>query len=152
MNELELYIDGASKGNPGHSGIGVVIVKDKQTIKNIYQYIGHATNNAAEYTALIYGLQESLMLKADTVKVNTDSELLYNQLLGKYKVKTEHLKPLFDQAQTLARTFQDVKITLVPREKNKEADQLANKAFKKEQTKGVASAFSVGEESPSSEG
>ena len=67
MKNLEVYIDGASKGNPGPSGIGVVIYSNGRIIKNISSYIGHATNNFAEYTALIYALQEALILKAETL-------------------------------------------------------------------------------------
>ena len=85
MKELEIFIDGASKGNPGPSGIGVVICRDGQTIKNISSFIGNTTNNVAEYTALLYGLQEALLLKAKVVKINTDSELLYRQIKKIYK-------------------------------------------------------------------
>jgi ribonuclease HI len=130
MNELHIYIDGASKGNPGHSGIGVVIVKDGQTIKNIAQYIGKATNNIAEYTALIYGLQESLLLKADSVFVCTDSELLYKQMLKLYKVKNPGLEILYRQALHLASGFQNFSIRHIPRDQNKGADLLATKAIK----------------------
>lgn len=92
MNELELYIDGASKGNPGPSGIGVIICRNGETIKNISSYIGNATNNIAEYTALIYALEEALILKAEVLKINTDSELLYKQLRRDYKVKAPTLR------------------------------------------------------------
>ena len=82
MRALEIYIDGASKGNPGPSGVGVVICRDGETIKNISSYIGHATNNVAEYTALIYALEEALIMKAESLKINTDSQLLHRQLKG----------------------------------------------------------------------
>ena len=75
MKALEIYIDGASKGNPGPSGIGVVICQGEDTLKNISSYIGNATNNIAEYTALIYALQEALVLKAEAVTIKTDSQL-----------------------------------------------------------------------------
>ncbi|MDD5553614.1 MAG: ribonuclease HI family protein, partial [Candidatus Omnitrophica bacterium] len=80
MKELKIYVDGASKGNPGPSGIGVVICSDGKVIKNVASFIGNTTNNVAEYTALIYGLQEGLMLKAESIEINTDSQLLYRQL------------------------------------------------------------------------
>ena len=77
MNELDIYIDGASKGNPGPSGVGAVICRNGETIKNISSFIGNTTNNVAEYTALIYGLEEALLLKAESVRINTDNQLLF---------------------------------------------------------------------------
>jgi ribonuclease HI len=130
MKELELYIDGASKGNPGPSGIGVVICKDGQTIKNIASFIGNATNNIAEYTALIYGLQEGLMLKAESLKINTDSQLLYRQINKVYKIKNPNLLGLYNQAMHLLLNFKEVKINHISRQGNRGADKLANKAIK----------------------
>ena len=138
---LEIYSDGASRGNPGVSAIGVVIKEKGKVVKEISQGIGEATNNVAEYTALIYALQESLVLKADQIKVHTDSELLFNQLKGTYKVKNEKLKLLYSQLQHLAKGFKKVEMKLVPREKNREADRLASQAIKKEQAKVVAPTF-----------
>jgi ribonuclease HI len=112
VEEIEIYIDGASKGNPGPSGIGVVICQKNQTIKNISVFIGQATNNIAEYTALIYGLQEALILKAQKVKVNTDSQLLYRQ------------------ARRLISGFRQVEFRNIPREENRGADRLSNLAIK----------------------
>ena len=85
MSTLLIHIDGASKGNPGPSGIGVVISKNGRVIKNISSYIGETTNNVAEYTALIWALQEALKLKAEVLKINTDSQLLYRQIKKIYK-------------------------------------------------------------------
>jgi ribonuclease HI len=130
MKELELYIDGASKGNPGPSGIGVVICKDGQTIKNIASFIGNTTNNIAEYTALIYGLQEGLMLKAESLKINTDSQLLYRQINKVYKIKNPNLLGLYNQAVHLLLNFKEVKINHISRQGNRGADKLANKAIK----------------------
>mgnify|MGYP003395769463 CR=1 FL=1 len=76
-HSLEIFTDAARSGNPGPAGIGVVIFKDGQVIKRISKYIGLATNNLAEYTALVYALQEALVLKASEIKVSTDSELLF---------------------------------------------------------------------------
>jgi ribonuclease HI len=87
MSGLEIYIDGASKGNPGHSGVGIVIYHDGRLLKQISSYIGITTNNIAEYTALIFALEESLLLKAKVLKVNTDSQLLARQVNRIYKVK-----------------------------------------------------------------
>ena len=79
---LEIFTDGASKGNPGPAGIGVVIYQDGRIIKEISKAIGTQTNNFAEYTAVIYALQEALILKATAVKIHTDSELISNQIKG----------------------------------------------------------------------
>lgn len=130
MNELEIYIDGACKGNPGHSGIGVVIVKNGETIKNISHYIGNGTNNIAEYTALIHGLQECLNLKAEHIKVNTDSELLFRQINKVYKVKHPNIIILYNQAIALMSGFKKVSVKHIPREQNSGADKLATLAIK----------------------
>lgn len=132
MNEIEVYIDGASKGNPGPSGIGVVICNQGETIKNVSTYIGRATNNVAEYTALIYALQEALMLKAETLKINTDSQLLYRQLKRIYKVKNPNIAGLYNQVVRLMSVFKGISINNIPREQNRGADKLATQAIKKE--------------------
>lgn len=127
---LEIYIDGASKGNPGPSGIGVVICQNGQTIKNIFSYIGRVTNNVAEYTALIYGLQEALILKAKEIEVNTDSQLLYRQVKKLYKIKSPNILGLYNQAMHLMSAFEQVSINNIPRNDNRGADRLANRAIK----------------------
>jgi len=136
---LKIYSDGACSGNPGPAGIGVVIYKSGKVVKEISKYIGAATNNIAEYTAVIYAAQEALIMRADVVDLFTDSELVYNQMSGSYKVKDAKIKPLFDQIQHLAGGFKGFHITHVLRDKNKEADKLARKAIKDKQTKVVAS-------------
>ncbi|MFH0912897.1 MAG: ribonuclease HI family protein [Candidatus Omnitrophota bacterium] len=130
MKELEIYIDGASKGNPGPSGIGVVVCQGGETIKNIANYIGNTTNNIAEYTALIYGLQEGLLLKAENITVKTDSQLLYRQLKKIYKVKNPNILELYNQVTHLIAAFAGFSINHIPREENKGADKLANQAVK----------------------
>jgi ribonuclease HI len=130
VKEIEIYIDGASKGNPGPSGIGVVICQKNQTIKNIAVFIGQATNNIAEYTALIYGLQEALILKAEKVKVNTDSQLLYRQIKKIYKIRNPGILALYQQAQHLISGFSKVEFRNIPREENRGADRLSNVAVK----------------------
>jgi len=130
MGEIEIYIDGASKGNPGPSGIGVVICRDGETIKNMSVYIGRATNNIAEYNALIYGLQGALMLKAEKVTVNTDSQLLHRQIKKIYKIKNPNLLVLYKQAAQLMSAFKEVLINNIPRQDNRGADKLANLAIK----------------------
>jgi ribonuclease HI len=131
MKEIEIYIDGASKGNPGPSGIGVVICQDGRTIKNIFSFIGNATNNVAEYTALIYGLQEGLILKAENIKINTDSQLLHRQVNKVYKIKNANLRGLYNQAAHLMSAFKQVSINHISRKDNRGADKLANEAIKK---------------------
>jgi len=132
MNHLEIYIDGASKGNPGKSGVGVVIYCNNQLIKNISSYIGFTTNNVAEYTALIYALEEALLLKANSLKINTDSQLLARQLNKIYKVKNEGIINLYNRAVHLLSGFEKVLVNHIPREKNALADKLATEAIKKQ--------------------
>ncbi|MGE5196993.1 MAG: ribonuclease HI family protein [Deltaproteobacteria bacterium] len=130
MMPIDIYIDGASKGNPGHAGIGVIICRDGEVIKNISDYIGKATNNVAEYTALIYALQEALILKAEHLNINTDSQLLYRQMRREYKVKNPNILGLYNQASHLVSAFKSVNINNIPREDNRGADKLATKAIK----------------------
>ena len=127
---LSLYIDGASRGNPGPAGIGVVLYDGgKRTLWEFGKFIGETTNNVAEYTALIYGLQEALIHKIKRLSVYTDSELLARQLQGKYKVKEPHLKTLHQQARSLIQGFGGFGIHHLPRRENRRADKLANQAI-----------------------
>ena len=130
MNCLEIYIDGASKGNPGHSGVGIVIYRNGQVFKRISSYIGKTTNNIAEYTALIYALEEALLLKAKSLKINTDSQLLARQINKIYKVKHAGIITLYKRALHLLTGFEKVLINHIPREENKLADKLATQAIK----------------------
>ena len=152
--DFEIFIDGACRGNPGEAAIGLVIYDDGKKVKEVFKLIGEATNNVAEYTAMIYALQEALMLKAQRIKIFTDSELLFKQVTGQYDVKNGLLQKLFDQVQQLSEGFEHVELKHIPREQNEEADELASKAFKtKKQVKVVASLSNDGgEESPSSKG
>jgi len=130
---LVIYVDGGSHGNPGPSGIGVIICDEKRNVvKNISKFIGNTTNNVAEYTALIYGLQEALILRADEVIINTDSELLAKQLSKEYKTKDAGLKPLYEQVSHLLTGFKKYEIKHIDRSENKGADKLANKAVGEE--------------------
>jgi ribonuclease HI len=149
--KLEIFTDGACSGNPGPAGIGVVIKEDGKIIKEISKSIGNATNNIAEYTAMIWALQEALILKADEVFVKTDSELMQKQIIGQYKVKHDGIKPLFDQVVNLIKGFKRAEIQYVPREQNSEADKLARLGLKTSQDD-RPDAQGVGEESPSSKG
>jgi len=126
---IDIFIDGASRGNPGPSGIGVVFFDDnKKAVKKLFKFIGNGTNNVAEYTALIYGVQEALIDKYENITINSDSELLTRQLRGEYRVKNENLKPFYEQFLHLSRGFSKIDVVSIPREQNKIADNLANKA------------------------
>ncbi len=130
MNSPRIYVDGATRGNPGKSGIGVVICDgEDRAIKRISEYIGITTNNVAEYTALIYALQEALIMKEKEVVIFTDSELVAKQVSGEYVVKAEELKRLRKQVDHLSKGFEKVDIQFIKRERNKSADTLANQAI-----------------------
>lgn len=126
---LIIYTDGVSRGNPGDAGIGVVFKDSKGAVINeIGKYIGTTTNNVAEYTALINALEYAVKHKAASADIFLDSELVVRQMNGIYRVKDENLALLFNKAQALIKKIKKVTLTHVPREKNKEADNLANKA------------------------
>ena len=128
--KLFLYTDGGSRGNPGPSGIGVIVLDAKRKkIKEASKYIGETTNNVAEYSALVCGLEEARALGADEIVVYMDSELLAKQLNGEYRVKDENIKVLFEKALGILKNFESFEIKHIAREKNKEADKLANKAI-----------------------
>ena len=130
--EINFFIDGASQGNPGHSGIGIVVVDIRgKFIKEISEYIGEVTNNVAEYTALNFALAEALILKSKNISIKSDSELLVKQLNGEYKVKSNNIESLYLQAKHLIKGFNNVKIDYIQRTKNKEADKLAKLAIRK---------------------
>jgi ribonuclease HI len=136
----QLYCDGACRGNPGPSAIGGVIYRNGSTIEEISEHIGVATNNEAEYRSLIRGLEALRDLaKPETgdtdsgprpaIEVFMDSELVVRQVEGRYKVKNERLRPLYQQVRALLDDFPNWKIRHVPRAKNAEADRLANAAY-----------------------
>lgn len=123
-----MYIDGGSRGNPGPSGCGVMLINNKKKYNNYY-YIDNATCNQAEYLALIKGLILAKELKINYINVYSDSELLCKQINGLYKVKNENIKKLFFQANDLILNFKKFIISYIPREQNKEADRLVNIAI-----------------------
>ena len=126
---IKIYIDGAAKGNPGEAGIGIVLLDAHgKSLFKIGCYIGHATNNQAEYQALIMALEKVLDLGRREIIVFTDSELIEKQIKGLYKVKNETLKQYHTRARDLLNRFQSFRMVLIPREKNREADRLASKA------------------------
>lgn len=129
--KLIFYIDGASRGNPGPSGIGVVMCDaDNKEIETYKRYIGSATNNVAEYLALIIALQEAVKARVRDVLVYSDSELLVRQVQGTYRVKDDKLKQLYTLFDNLRDYFKCFSIEYIEREKNKTADNLATKAVK----------------------
>lgn len=132
LDKLILYTDGASLGNPGRAGIGIIICnQNRDVIRRMTEFIGINTNNVAEYMALIYALQEALYLKAKELSCFLDSELVVKQLEGSYKVKDSKLKPLYYQIKHLENFFQKVSFSYISRDRNKEADKLAKEAAKK---------------------
>jgi len=125
-----IYIDGGARGNPGPAGIGVVIYdEDKNKVKELHKSIGEATNNVAEYNALIYALQETHMLGVKDLVVHMDSELVYKQLKGEFRVKDKKMRQLFEQAIHLINGLDKIELKLIDRSLNKEADKLANKGI-----------------------
>lgn len=130
VKKLIINTDGAARGNPGPAGIGAVIKDETGAIvSEIFEYIGETTNNQAEYKALIAALKKAVSLHAEVVGIFADSELMVSQVKGVYKVKNEGLRPLFDEVKELLRKIKICRIEYIPREKNKEADKLANKAI-----------------------
>ena len=138
MEKIVIYTDGGARGNPGPAGIGAVFQDAKgRTIKELAEYIGEATNNVAEYHALIRALGEASELWGDRTlgmefEVRMDSELVVRQMQGLYKVKEPTLKEKFAMVATMRMgDFPNLTFTHVPREKNKRADKLVNEAIDK---------------------
>jgi ribonuclease HI len=126
---LRLHVDGASRGNPGEAGFGVHVTdEDGDEVASLYGYLGKATNNVAEYQALVHGLRFALARGAARVEVSSDSELLVRQIEGRYRVKNPGLLPLYREAKALLARFERARVVHVPRERNREADALANRA------------------------
>jgi len=135
MNKTIIYTDGGSRGNPGPAAIGVVIGDKKYA-----EYIGEATNNVAEYKAVIFALKKMKQIigkkqtRKTEIEIRTDSELVYKQNRCEYKIESDELKFLFIDIWNLRQDFKKVEFNLIPREKNKEADRLANEALNAEKS------------------
>ncbi|MBT3363819.1 MAG: ribonuclease HI family protein [Chloroflexi bacterium] len=130
-----LNTDGGARPNPGPASIGVAIASvDGSYTKEISRYIGEATNNQAEYKALVIGLEELLEIGATDVTVRMDSQLIVRQISGQYRVKNQDLKPFYNEAQSLLKKFASASVMYVPREQNKLADALATKAIENRNT------------------
>lgn len=124
-----MHIDGASRGNPGKAAYAVVLARPGMPVVEEADTIGTASNNVAEYTALVEGLTLAAELGVKTLQVYSDSELMVKQMNGEYKVKNEDLRPLYEEACRLRRQFEKVTITHVRREQNKRADAIGNDAL-----------------------
>jgi ribonuclease HI len=137
MKKIIIYTDGGSRGNPGAAAVGVVFNNEKgQEIKKYGEYIGDkTTNNEAEYFAVIFALKKFKALfgkelaKNTDVEIRSDSELLVKQMNAQYKVLDEKIQPMFIEIWNLKLDFKSVKFKNIPRERNKEADRLANEAL-----------------------
>ncbi|MFC1920299.1 ribonuclease HI family protein [Chloroflexota bacterium] len=131
IKKLLIFTDGGAEPNPGKAGIGVVIKSERgEVIASISQSIGHATNNQAEYSAIIAALEKAIQLGAEQVSIRSDSELVVKQLNGRYRVKNIELKPLYLKVKQLQKKLKSFDMVHIPREKNREADKLASKAIR----------------------
>ena len=133
---MTVYIDGASRGNPGRAGAGAWI-KDQEGRKRVAlgRYLGNKTNNEAEYWALLLGIREAKRLGGASIRVFTDSELIARQVKGIYRVKDLKLKPLHRSVLQELKGFSSFDIESIPREQNREADRLANEATDRKLTR-----------------
>lgn len=137
ISKIIINIDGSSQGNPGPSGIGVYFESDnKQKLLDTYKYIGERTNNQAEYEALLCALKmlevkhlNWQMAENPDITIKTDSELLYYQIIGQYKVRDYSIRKLYTEAIKLMRKLPGIKFVLIPREENRICDRLAKKAI-----------------------
>lgn len=126
-----IHIDGGARGNPGPAAAGVVI-RDADTDEYLHEagyWLGEATNNVAEYQGLLHALKAAAKFNVASLHIHSDSELMVKQINGEYRVKSPNLRSLFDEACQLLRGFDEWKMTHVRREKNKLADELANRAM-----------------------
>ncbi len=125
-----LYFDGCSKGNPGPAGAGYVIVNDEgEEMMSGRKFLGNATNNIAEYKALIFGLKNAVSNNITNLNVKGDSKLIIEQVTLRWKCKSENLKPLLKKCLEYVKLFDDVTFEWIPRDENKRADILCNLAL-----------------------
>lgn len=131
--KLVVYTDGASRGNPGHASYGFTISdKEGKLVFEKGEYIGIATNNVAEYKAVLESLKvicEKFLNKVESIEFFADSKLVAEQLSGRYKIKSPHLKSIVEEIKILLLELGGATFTHIPREKNTEADRLANRAL-----------------------
>ena len=131
MKKVVIYTDGTAEPNPGPAAIGAII-KDEQgkLLASISRGIGRATNNQAEYSAVIAALEKAIALGAKQVDLRSDSELVVRQINGRYRVKSAALKPMYQRVKRLLSQLEGYTVINVPRRENAEADNLANMALK----------------------
>jgi ribonuclease HI len=130
QKRTRLFTDGAARGNPGPAGAGAVILSPEgHVVAKIGKFLGDSTNNVAEYMGLILGLKRAKAMGIKELEVFSDSELLVKQLAGDYQVKADHLRPLHDEATALLKGFSFIQIRHIPREENKAADAMSNRAI-----------------------
>ena len=130
MKRAVLYADGAARGNPGPAGAGAALLDEEgHQIGEAMRFLEHATNNVAEYTALIIGLEEAQRHDVQDLDIRMDSKLVVEQMNRKWKIKHPNLKPLAQQASALLDSFPKWQMRHVPREQNTIADALANRAI-----------------------
>lgn len=133
FDELHVFIDGAARGNPGPAAIGVVILtRQGRRVAAFGEVIGEATNNYAEYTALVHALRLLSAYEVGRLRIYADSELVVRQIRGLYRVKEKSLRSLHSQVMSMLGRYRDWSIRHVPREENREADLLANRALDEE--------------------
>jgi ribonuclease HI len=140
-NKIIIYTDGGARNNPGPAAIGVIVADlrglnaDLRGKREYSEFIGQATNNEAEYQAVIFAFKKVKQLigkeksKNSKIEIKSDSELLVNQLNGQYKIKEKNLVPLFIEIWNLKQDFKKVEFIQIPREENQEADKLVNEIF-----------------------
>lgn len=129
MTKITLFTDGGARGNPGPAGVGGVIVRDGETLEEFSNYIGRATNNQAEYQALLSGLDRARKHTDEDIECVLDSELLVKQLTGEYRIKSPELKKLAHHVKHLEESFKSVNYRHTYREGNERADALVNRAL-----------------------
>ncbi len=130
--ELNLYVDGASKGNPGMAGAGAWVAdQEGRKLLTVSRYLGHKTNNEAEYWALLIGIRQALRYGRRPLRIFTDSELIARQVKGVYRVKDPNLKGLHREVMKNLKAFPFFEIEAISREENREADRLANEAIRR---------------------
>lgn len=145
-DEWRVHTDGAARGNPGPSGIGVVLTNpDGAVVDELAQGIGWATNNVAEYQALIEALKLARSHEVRRLAVFSDSTLMVEQMRGNWKVKHDGLKPLHAAARKLAGEFERVRYEAVPRARNKHADELANLGIDRDNPRAAPPAPAAGQ-------
>lgn len=125
---ISIYIDGSSIGNPGKSGIGYLIYRDRELLKKRGVYLGIQSNNFAEYMALIFPLIDAIEQNQKKVKVFSDSKLVCEQINGGFKVKNKNIYPLFVLAKNIISKLESFEIIHIDRENNQEADRIAKEA------------------------